>query len=279
MLEGIFKHCPLYPIAVFEDFGMRDDTVKYLTGGTKGEQAEEFLAIRHRLPWGDAFIGTENLGVAGNSNRALRWFEQGGWDHLCLCNDDLEVLGDFVSFYQGAHKDLGVGFFCFNDFWKWPSHRWATCRSRGYRLRIFRQMTGIMMSTTREAWQKVGYFDTRFRQFGQEHCDWTNRHRFAHNIDLDGIGQPCIDVEPTDSLGQLGPPVLRHQEVETCLVGEERQRADRESLEALEVVARGYHTEPLHRPFRLRQLTHVGGFMGQGIATEQMGGYAVTTCS
>lgn len=58
-------------------------------------------------------MGTRNLGVAGNSNRILKIFMDGPADHLCLCNDDLLVDGDFVELYAKAHQDLGVGMFCF----------------------------------------------------------------------------------------------------------------------------------------------------------------------
>jgi len=279
MFEGLLAHCKDYPIAVFEDFGRTDGTARWLAGDAKPESREDLLATYCRMPWGEAFLGTENLGVASNSNRALRWFEEGGWDHLCLCNDDLEVLGDFPAFYAKAHQELGINFFCFNDFWEWPTHRWALCRSRGYRLRIFRQMTGIMCSVTRKAFNEVGYFDARFGKFGQEHCDWTNRFRFTGNIRLDGVDQPCVDVEPTNPDGSAGQAVLKHQECPTCVIGDERARADQEALEALREVAKGYNTESNYKPFALRSPRFVGGFLNQGIPTEQLKGYRTVTCS
>jgi hypothetical protein len=146
------------------------------------------------------FLGTENLGVSGNSNRAIKWFmDETDADHLCLCNDDLHVLGDFVSFYQRGHVDLDVGMFCFcphGGVYDHDSYKWVTVRSRGYSIRLMPRMTGIMISITRKLIEKVGYFDTRFGKFGEEHCDYTYRCRFAGGIRLDGQDQGCLDLEP-----------------------------------------------------------------------------------
>lgn len=279
MLEGLDKHCSHYPIAIFEDCG-NDGTAKYLRERRflfrerDDLMATEYVGDGHwpgAMAQSTAFLGTINLGVAGNSNRALKWFMDTGCDHLCLCNDDLLVLGDFVNFYRQAHKDLGPGFFCFNDFTD-PGHRWITARSRGYRLKIFPKMTGIMLSITRKAIEKVGYFDTRFGKFGEEHSDYTYRMRFAHEVQLDGIDQVCLDVEPTLPNGQAGPPVLQHQEVETSVTGDYRKQCDAEAAVSIKAASMRYNTDHYYRPFSLQSPQ-----FASGLKIEEMPKYIPVT--
>lgn len=279
MVEGLGAHCPQYPTAIFEDCGQADGTVDWF-GQLAGKRdlcrrRDDLLANQYSL--GErlsAFAGHVNLGVAGNSNRALKWFmDETDADHLLLCNDDLEVLGDFAAFYGQAHRDLGIGFFAFNDFWESPTHRWIIARSRGYRLKLFRRMTGIMMSVTRSIVNKAGYFDTRFGKFGEEHCDWTNRIRLCGGVQLDGVDQWCIDVEPTARDGAAGPPVLRHQDVETSLSGPQREAEDRLAAQKMAEAAERYKYESPYRPFSLFWTSHAG-VGASGIKLDEMPGYA-----
>jgi glycosyltransferase involved in cell wall biosynthesis len=278
MVEGLRAHCPQYPTAIFEDCGQTDGTVSWFektaTNHGLSRYREDLMATQH--PMGErltAFAGHINLGVAGNSNRALKWFmDETDADHLLLCNDDLEVLGDFAAFYGQAHRDLDIGFFAFNDFWESPTHRWIIARSRGYRLKLFRRMTGIMMSVTRQIVNKAGYFDTRFGKFGEEHCDWTNRIRFCGGVRLDGVDQWCIDVEPTAADGSAAPPVLRHQDVETSMSGPERAYEDKLSVQKMAEAAERYRSEPPYRPFSLVWPSHAG-VGASGIKLDEMPGY------
>lgn len=281
MLLGIDRFCSQHPIAVFEDCGMTDGTAKWLSVGAR-KNRDDLMAYEHHMPKGNvtAFIGQQNLGVAGNSNRAIKWFlDETDADHLLLCNDDLHVLGDFASFYRHGHNDLDTKFFAFTDFWDSPTHRWVILRCRGYRVKAFQRMTGIMMSTTREIVNKIGYFDTRFGKFGEEHCDWTNRIRFVGGIQLDGMDQSCLDVEPTDANGNAGPPVLKPQKVETSVTGVARQHEDAIAGERMRQAAMRYQTESHYRPFSLVWPSHVGGVGANGIPTEEVPGYKVVTSS
>ncbi len=287
MLAGLAQHCQSYPIAVFEDCGQADGTAAFLRDGHFQCEPREDLMAEHWVSDGhnpnvvvrDAFLGMRNLGVAGNSNRALKWFMDGGWDHLCLCNDDLHVLGDFVAFYKQAHEDLGPGCFCFNDFWDSPTHRWIIARSRGYRIKVFPRMTGIMMSLLRRTVNKVGYFDTRFGKFGEEHCDYTNRIRFAKEMQLDGLDQACLDVEPTLPNGEAGQPLLKHQDVETSVKGPERLREDAIAARAIKEAASRYALEHYYRPFSLVHQAVVGNVGERGISSADIPNYKMVTCS
>lgn len=273
MLAGLREHCPGYPINIFEDCGNRDGTAELLTCGP-GRDCPELLAVRHELaPGMAAYLGSSNLGVAGNSNRALKVFMDSDCDHLLLCNDDLHVRGDFAAFYAQAHLDLGPGMFLFTDFWESPTHRWTTVRSRGYRVKLAQRMTGIMMSVLRRTVDKAGYFDANFGKFGEDHCEWTNRIRMAGELKLDGLDQACLDVEPSLPNGDAAPPVLRHQAVASSMQGEERVRADAEAVLCMQRAVARYATEHYYRPFQLRPLTHIGGVGDQGIKVEEAGGY------
>ena len=165
MMRGLEEHCPQYQTAIFEDCGQRDATEDYLCAGRVKTPVSELMADQYPVPENPlepaahypnaaVFLGQQNLGVAGNSNRALKWFMNGDCDHLCLCNDDLFVKGDFVQFYAQAHKDLGVGLFCFCDFTHHESYKWTTYRWRGYGMKFLPRFTGIMMSITRELVEK-----------------------------------------------------------------------------------------------------------------------------
>lgn len=122
-MQGIAQHCSAYQTIILEDCGQRDRTADILTARRRSKPRPDLMAVEYEVP--DApvandyyhnarvFMGSCNLGVAGNSNRALKLFMDGDCDHLCLCNDDLLVTGDFVKFYAQAHQDLGVEMFCF----------------------------------------------------------------------------------------------------------------------------------------------------------------------
>lgn len=273
-LVGLTKFCPDYPLAIFEDCGQRDGTETFLKPTPPGNHATsrpDLLALEydssHISPNAKVFLGTCNLGVAGNSNRALKWFADSGCDHLCLLNDDLHVLGDFVNFYAKAHEDLEVGMFSFCDFTHHDSYRWLTVNSRGYRVKMCPRMTGIMLSITRPVLNRVGYFDARFGKFGQEHCDYMNRARFGGFLNLDGMPQTQLDLEHT-------PALLKHQDVETSVFGADRQLADMEAERVLRQVISRYGLDPIYRQFALR-VPKVAGFGGNGIPIDNLGRYVL----
>jgi hypothetical protein len=294
-LKGLQQFCSNYPIAVFEDRGERDGTSRFMSWNRTPvprpdlmatemvmpeeviqaalSEEERLLGVRPKIP--RFFLGEHNLGVAGNSNRAIKWFmDETDADHLCLLNDDLHVLGDFVSFYQRGHVDLGVGMFCFcpsGGVYDHESYKWITVRSRGYGVRLMPRLTGIMISLSRKLLEKVGYFDTRFGKFGEEHCDFTYRCRFVGGIKLDGHDQSCLDLEPPT-------PLLKHQEVETSVTGQERQKANMEASHSMRAASQRYFHEPPYQPFRLLNPKWVGTFGNQsGIPFGELRGHKLVT--
>ena len=273
MMRGINAHCPQYPVAIFDDLSNKDGTEAYLRSGMDiTKPRPDLLAdeIVGKAAYPRHFLGTHNLGVTGNSNRALKWLmDETDAEHFILCNDDLHVDGDFVQFYGKAHADLQVGMFCFCDFTHHPSYRWVDVMSRGYRVKLCPRMTGIMISVHRKVVERIGYFDAAFGKFGEEHCDWTNRARLIGAINLNGTMQTQIDLHHSLQ-GAPERVLLRHQEVETSMLGPERKRADQESYGIMQAAGQSYRYRDVYRPFRLHLPRFAGATREAGIPTEQI---------
>lgn len=280
MMTGVEEHCPQYRCAIFEDCGQRDATAEVLRRDRKRKRRHDLMADEWQADWsnpGEArfshatvFLGARNLGVAGNSNRAIKWFmDETDCDHLLLCNDDLHVTGDFAAVYAKAHKDLGVGLFCFCDFDQ-PGYKWVTQAWRGYQVKMLPRLTGIMMSFTRDVVNTIGYFDTEFQKFGNEHCDYTYRARFGGFVKLQGQDVNGLDIEHS---------TLKHQEVETSLTGKPRIEADRMSEVIMRRASVEYRHRHYYRPFKLIYPEFAGGFGGAGIPCRALepSGYAIVT--
>lgn len=290
MLEGVEKHCSQYACVVSEDCGQRDNTADYLQKGRLLSKHPELMATEYEPVYTDiaddmnhqnirVFMGDRNLGVAGNSNRVLKIFMDGDWDHLLLCNDDLFVLGDFVDLYARAHQELGVGLFCFCDFTEASpaisgapeTYKWTTYPVRGWKVKFLPRFTGIMMSVTRKTVEAAGYFDASFGQFGEEHCDWTIRCRLAGGIRLNNQDMNCLDIEHA---------LLRHQDVETSMPRSlEREQADTEAGRIMREASQSYKHRHYYRPFCLKMPALAGGYRGGGIPVKRLleGGYKLVT--
>lgn len=274
-LRSLAQHCAHYPVAVFEDCANFDETTALLTAGLecKGMDLElEAEVWQHpTLPF-TAFLGTRNVGVASNSNRALKWFErQPTIDHLCLCNDDLEALGDFPAEYAKAHAELKIGLFCHCDVkalgeaYKGPEVRvlntWVRLIPQG-------RQTGCMMSITRALFQRIGYYDVTLGRMGQEHVEYNNRAALAGFIDLRGKAQVSLDLKA---------PSLRMQLCRSSVTGGERQTLDAFANGMIQSIANRYGTEKWHRPYRLLHGARAGAYGGVGIPVKllQDCGYAL----
>ena len=259
---------------MFEDCGLTDGTeALLLKGAGKVGFRKELAADEYTGECGSVFMGTRNLGVAGNSNRAIQWLMQQDAEHFCLLNDDLHVLGDFVKFYGQAHADLGVELFCFTDF-DGESYRTVPVRLRGYVVHVMPRFTGIMLSFTRRLIEKIGGFDTTFGLFGEEHSDFTIRARMRGGIQLNGRDQNCLDVQGVDAAGRPAPRLLRHQEVATSLQGLRRQHADSEANRHMQRASRSYRTRDVYRPLSVFVPETAGGHASaDGIPVERLDGY------
>ena len=244
-----------------------DETESLLTRGSKVKSgfADSIESDQYTgwLPNISVFMGRRNLGVAAQSNKAIAWMRHIRADHLVIINDDIEVRGPFEDFYRKAHADLGIGMFCFCDFTS-DSYRWRSARSNGYTVKILSRMTGIAISITRDLVDRIGYFDTRFGKFGEEHCDYTHRARMAGLLKFEGSDVLCVDVDHK---------FLAHQEVETSLQGPERGRADAIASMVMSQVGPLYATTNPYRKFSLETPLVAGGRDGEGISTTALNRY------
>ena len=242
-IESLQKHCSHYPIAVFEDCATFDGAAAYLTKDATHQGYDEELDSDFYLrPDGiQVYLGRRNEGVAGNSNKALKWFERGKWEHLCLCNDDLEALGDFPAYYLGAHKKLGVGLWCFYDS-TLPDYVGPIARAQGYKVKMMPRMVGAMMSITKQLHSAIGYFSAVWARFGQEHCAYNNRARLMGFCSLNGQAQLCLDLEQT---------VLKSQPTPSSILPYEKPTLDREAFDDINKDAALYAWEHLYKPYRL----------------------------
>jgi hypothetical protein len=231
-LGQVTEWCKDTPIAVFEDCGQIDETEEFLARDAKFIRRDwvyeadvyekEINGVKVII-----FLSHENSGVAGNSNKAMKWFmEETKAEHLCLCNDDLELSGPFHKTYAVAHEKLNVGLFCFCDFEE-EAYKWVTVKARGLQIKLLSRMTGIMMSMTRKMIERIGYYDAYNFTFGQEHCDYTNRARLAGFINLNGSMQSCLDVVC---------PELKHQEIESSLTDAEKSKYNADADVMIDVV-------------------------------------------
>jgi hypothetical protein len=267
MLEQVLKECPDVPVAVFEDCGQSDGTEDYLLeNATFLRRDMAYEADVYDRQGVTVYLSHSNAGVTGNSNKAMRWFmEQTDCDHLCLCNDDLQVLGPFHKTYAEAHEKLEIGLLCFCDF-EGDSYKWVNVKSRGITVKMLTRMTGIMMSMTRALIADIGYYDADAFTFGQEHCDYTNRARLRGFVKLNGQPQYCLDV---------ACPTLKHQEVNSSLTDSEKQTYNAHADVMINEVAATYTSTSLYRPFSTgRWQMTAGGRDGVGIPLAQLTQYS-----
>jgi GT2 family glycosyltransferase len=241
MLGQVTQHCPGVPVAVFEDCGQLDDTEAFLLENSEFVRRDmELEADVYRRGAVEVFLAHANVGVTGESNKAIKWFlGHQECDHLCLCNDDLMVTGPFHETYAAAHEKLGVGLLCFTDFDS-PQYAVTVVKVRGLKVKLMTRMTGIMMSMTRALVDAIGYYDADAFDFGQEHCDYTNRARLSGFIDLNGQPQHCLDVEC---------PHLHHQDIPSSLDDDEKQKFNTAADAAIQEVGAQYSVTSRYRPF------------------------------
>lgn len=272
-LEGIFKRVPVdIPIAIFEDCANFDDTVGYLTKGAEALGYDEELdADVYRWPVTEAqrynvtaYVGRRNVGVAGNSNKCIRWFERmpETVDHLLLCNDDLIVTGNFAEEYKRAHDQLKIGLFCFCPVKLGEEYVGPTVKVLGITVRMVPRMTGPLMSMTRALVKRIGYFDVSLGRFGEDHCDYNNRARFSGFINLRGKTQHCLDIVTTT--------LDYNYDVRSSVAPTEKKAFDQYANQAMVRISAQYQTRGWYRPYRLLHASNAGVYGGVGIPVHML---------
>jgi GT2 family glycosyltransferase len=258
------------PVAIFEDCGQSDATRAWLRNNVQGERIESVLATRYTLSKStapsrvEAFLGDENLGVAGNSNRALWWFmNHTTADHLMLCNDDIEFVGDATALYRTAHESTGIGLFCFCDFDS-EQFKCTPVLCRGTKLKKLSRMTGMMMSITRKLVESIGYMDPQFGPFGEDHCDFTVRARCAGHQAVNGQDLYCLDVE------QPEPPLLKHQVVASCIDPNDKPHLDAMANAVMVEKSKAYHFSDAYLAYSLKRNHLVDSINGRGTMADAL---------
>lgn len=261
---------PTTPVAIFEDCGQSEATRAWLKSNIAGHPCKDLLATKYTLSkitassTVEAFLGDENLGVAGNSNRAIRWFMQHTTaDHLMLCNDDVEFLGDASALYRSAHVDTGVELFCFCDFDS-EQFKCTPVLCRGVRLKKLSRMTGMMLSITRKLIESIGYMDPQFGPFGEDHCDFTVRARYAGLQSVNGTQMYCLDVE------QPSTPLLVHQNVASCIDPKDKPYLDAMANAVMVEKSKAYPFSDPYLPYTLKRNHLVDAINGRGTMADAM---------
>lgn len=277
IVSGLNKHCSSHEIAAFEDAGVKDSTVASILQlvdcsersieyryADKPELKSALAIVGEPESSGcrQYFLGTTNLGVAGNSNRALRWFmDETDRDYLCLCNDDLVIKGDFADFYARVEAQTGVGLLCFCGFTS-EAYAWDHIVHGDYTFKKLGRMTGAMMCISRKLVERIGYFDLKFGKFGEEHVDYTNRAKLAGFQQLDGVDYECLDVSHN---------LLEHLEIPSTVTGQERQQANTAAKQGVSAI--DYVRDGLYRQFALEPDCSIAGADGAGFKLSSLTGY------
>lgn len=252
------------PVGVFEDEGWEDGTREFLSIGDPGSWDDELKATRHSglRKNVEAYLSKMNAGVAGNSNRAIRWFMRSPCDHLVLCHDDLLINDSLVGLYREAHLKTGIGLFCWDN-------RDTTGEVRssynGVSLRAVNGAGGKILSLTRKVVDAIGYFDTSFGKFGEEGGDYNIRARVAGFLKVEGKDLRCVDIVHDHAKTQDAP----------SSVGENRARLLVEAEQVMQKNISSYAYTSPYRPFMLHKGPEfIGPAGGKGISTKNLSVYA-----
>ncbi len=139
---------------------------------------------RSRIPLrGIVFDANQGRSAALNAGH-----EAATGDVLIRCDDDLAPASDFVAQHVATHESGPVGAvgMCLDVFGDtaygraYGDQARESMRALTYSLApdLLWRRWGANVSVTREQWQRIGPYDTRFTQYGWEDIDWGYRlHR------------------------------------------------------------------------------------------------------
>lgn len=121
--------------------------------------------------------GSKNRGVAVRSNQLIRLLYEKGCNVIIIANDDLVLVGDALKFYAEAHQDTDIPVFCFRH---WAGKdAFELSKVQNTFVTQMARVTGHWMSLRREVVERIGYMDTEYGRFGQEHVDYVYRANIA----------------------------------------------------------------------------------------------------
>ena len=267
-LLASIKKCSVNRIGIFDDAGIQSGIDKIFKLET-GQESQELQATYYRDKAFDIYVGTRNLGIAKNTNRALRWFEKcTDCDYLLLCNDDIEFTGNASKEYYEASQKYGIGLFCFNSSGEGtdltesleiftPALEHGADPIGVPKFVKLTRLYGAVLAMPRSTIEQVGYFDARFGKYGEEHVEFTMRC-YSHGLSK---GLSAVDIYDSKVKMQQVVPSLP-----SGLVNAENVKAKNMLAE----IAAECQT---YVPFSLQSNSKVCGNEFDGISTGQLIGY------
>lgn len=122
----------------------------------------------------------ENVGISSNSNRLLRCLSR--FQHIFLCNDDIEILGDgWDDFYIKNSAKSGLEHLCFRQTGIYGANKLKPTKINDVDITVVEDKPhGAFLYITSNCFEKIGYFDSNYEFYGMEHVDWSMKpHEFG----------------------------------------------------------------------------------------------------
>ena len=123
--------------------------------------------------FGLEYLGGNNLGISGNKNRILR--RLGKKDYIFLIEDDVKILRKgWENFFIEACEKSGVEHFTFSP----PGRYGRVLGETAYDGTVIQHSEfdgGCFLFITGRALSICGGFDERFKGYGFEHCEFSER--------------------------------------------------------------------------------------------------------
>lgn len=182
LIQSITKHTDLRCTTVF----VSDD-------GSTNNELIKYLAELRKNPNITVLNNTQNVGIAGNSNRLIRCLSR--FKYGLLLNDDVEILKPkWEYFYVEALQKTGMHHFQHRQPDVYNAKMGELINKNDVDLRVVNERPhGAILAFTRDVLVKCGYFDENYGQYGMEHIDWSMR---PHEFGLQAEG--FYDVEGSD---------------------------------------------------------------------------------
>lgn len=176
---------PFPMVAVFDD-GSIDGTVEWL------EQWANNAVLRR---W--TFPSDCRLGVARNSNRAIKFAMEKRADTLFLLNDDLLVKDTKIfDLYANAIEKTGFGYYCYTDK-RSPFKQSESFVVNDIELERHTSGDGAFIVMSRRAMETLGGFDPAYGLCAGEHFDAARRASAA------GLSRDTLDVAATKDMVRI----------------------------------------------------------------------------
>jgi len=175
LIDSITRFTDLSSTTIFiSDDGSTDqDLIKYLDNLI---ETHKFCVIKN----------TENIGIAGNSNRLLQCLAR--FKYCLLLNDDMEILKTgWDTFYFNAMDITGLEHFIFRQPGIYAADLGIPRQYNDINLLYTdSKPQGAALAFLSKSLDSVGYFDESYGQYGMEHVDWSKRFFETNRNILEG---------------------------------------------------------------------------------------------